>query len=222
MLAPMENINLDSNHPLLSPYRLDDEVWMVPCKLDTMKQKYYPLVYPRVSKGHLRHPWIKKEDDIILSHLPTETTKKWTIIAREINQKIHNDTPIRNGKQCRERWCNHLNPDLKKGSWSNEEDEIIIIKQKEIGNKWSIIAKFLPGRTENSVKNRWKSIGRKRKCESSGFLTHATGAGIDTSSTDSHEDTEESQNYSIRNRDQDILFIELGLDEIDPIEDFCL
>ena len=68
-------------------------------------------------------------------------------------------------KQCRERWYNHLNPFLRKGNWSPSEDLLLLEKQLEHGNRWSDIAKLLPGRNENSVKNRWKSITRKAQKE---------------------------------------------------------
>ena len=68
---------------------------------------------------------------------------------------------MRNGKHCRERWLNHLDPNLKKCEWTPEEDQTICTNQSAIGNKWSVISKLLPGRTENQVKNRWKSILRK-------------------------------------------------------------
>lgn len=75
---------------------------------------------------------------------------------------------MRKGKHCRERWHNHLNPDLNsnkylEGEWSYDEDIKLLNLKQNIGNKWSVIAKELPGRTENGVKNRWNSLIKKAK-----------------------------------------------------------
>ncbi len=71
--------------------------------------------------------------------------------------------PGRIGKQCRERWTNHLDPNLKKGGWTHEEDTILAEAQQRWGNAWTKIAKLLPGRAENAVKNRWNSAFRRKK-----------------------------------------------------------
>lgn len=79
---------------------------------------------------------------------------KWTYIATHL--------PGRIGKQCRERWHNHLNPQIKKTAWSDEEEWVLYLYHRAIGNKWAEIAKNIIGRTDNSIKNHWNS-GMKRR-----------------------------------------------------------
>ena len=84
---------------------------------------------------------------------------------------IASQLPGRIGESVRERYVNHLDPSLKKSKWTKEEDEILFQNQRILGNKWSKIRKFLPGRSDNAIKNRYHNgkhsfLRRLKKYES--------------------------------------------------------
>ncbi|KAL8293024.1 hypothetical protein RQP46_000718 [Phenoliferia psychrophenolica] len=124
----------------------------------------------------LRGPWTKDEDAKLEGLVAQFGSEKWVVIAAEMGS--------RSGKQCRERWHNHLDPTINKGEWTTAEDEIIHQLYVKIGSRWAEMAKHLPGRPDNAIKNYWNATLVRNKRRRGGSISSLTGA-LDLSAGDS-------------------------------------
>lgn len=119
--------------------------------------------------GLRRGPWIFEEDSLLTHYITCHGEGRWNVLAKSSGLK-------RTGKSCRLRWLNYLKPDIKRGNLTPQEQLAILELHSKWGNRWSKIAAELPGRTDNEIKNYWRTRVQKQArqlkidCNSKKFL----------------------------------------------------
>ena len=147
--------------------------------------------------------WTPEEDQMLADLVKEHGTKNWRFIASHLKGRLP--------KQCRERWCNQLDPHIRKDALTPKEWSLVRAAHEKLGNRWADIAKLIPGRTANHIKNQWNTMlrrmcvqqGRKRKRSSRGShdeddlsLEDFEGEDVDMdlSENDEHWDSNEMSN----------------------------
>lgn len=116
-------------------------------------ERWDKVLNPNLVKGS----WTRHEDEIIIQYVQENGTRNWRNLCSLL--------PGRIGKQCRERWRNHLDPSINHSPWTEEEDELLIKLHREYGNKWVTISRMMKNRSDNAIKNRWNSTLKKKELD---------------------------------------------------------
>ncbi|KAL1829768.1 hypothetical protein DCAR_0209139 [Daucus carota subsp. sativus] len=148
-------------------------------------------------------PWTPEEDMVLVNYISRYGIWNWSQMPKHAGLS-------RTGKSCRLRWMNYLDPQVKRGNYTQEEDEIII-NMRQNGAGWSAIAASLPGRTDNEIKNRWHSRLSKRlasnRVESMEPYTEQIVSELDTMMIDDYLmdfDFPEAPNFETENEDHSL------------------
>ncbi|KAK8682139.1 hypothetical protein V6N13_054534 [Hibiscus sabdariffa] len=125
-----------------------------------------------IDEGWRKGPWTAEEDKLLIEYVRVHGEGRWNSVARLAGLR-------RNGKSCRLRWVNYLRPDLKRGQITPHEESIILEMHARWGNRWSTIARSLPGRTDNEIKNYWRThFKKKTKLSPDNSSDHKTKARL--------------------------------------------
>ena len=127
-----------------------------PSQLQSLMLAQFPgtgLVLGQKDKKITRHKFSPEEDEVLRT-LVNQYGKDWSIVA----QHMPNRTP----RQCRDRWKHYISPEVITGNWTEEEDQLLMQKVEELGNRWSTISQLFPGRTDIGVKNHYISLTERK------------------------------------------------------------
>lgn len=150
-----------------------------------------PIIYnsPAIETKHSKRKFSQEEDEKLAFIVSRYGESNWKRIAEQMG--------TRNCRQCRERWKNYLCPNVCKEPWTQEEDELLQKKYKELGSQWSVIAKFFPSRTDVNIKNRWVALTnhtvQEKRVRRKG---HSTTANISVSANPISSESPKTDEFS--------------------------
>ena len=133
---------------------------------------YTNLAFFLVKPKNVKLKFTPEEDDRLRWLVQQHGTNSWNLIAKLMGN--------RNARQCRERWKNYVNPELRNEPWNQEEDRLLVEKYGEFGPRWNKIAKFFVNRSDNSLRNRWQLMLRQYERQQENQAIHFDDTGRDT------------------------------------------
>jgi len=141
---------------LIGLVRVHGEDWTkIASRLNNKTPKQCMQKFKNSQRSAKKGNWTAEEDQLLLAWVNEHSATKWTECSKLIRGRC--------GKQCRERWVNILNPEVKKGNWSDHEQDVIFQNLSTYMTSWSSMSKIIPGRTENAIKNYFYSSIRRLK-----------------------------------------------------------
>ncbi|KAG6781822.1 hypothetical protein POTOM_014737 [Populus tomentosa] len=158
-----------------------------------------------IKVGLKRGPWTPEEDELLANYIKKEGEGRWRTLPKKAGL-------LRCGKSCRLRWMNYLRPSVKRGQISPDEEDLILRLHRLLGNRWSLIAGRIPGRTDNEIKNYWNTHLSK-KLISQGIDPRTHKPLINPQSVDQSKPSSSKANHLQESLKEPIKIASSGLEE---------